>query len=205
MRPIFPLFQSHLDLTHHYWSALVKEGDTVIDATCGNGRDTLKLCQLAISLDKGEVYAFDVQSEAIHSTLRYISMHLSFEHQKRLHVERRCHSSFPTSLIFASIKLIVYNLGYLPGGNKTYTTRLATTLQSLQQAQELVQPGGVISITCYPGHSEGALEQEGLLDYMKNLPIQTWSCCHHIWINRLQSPSLMLIQRCETYSNPIRV
>lgn len=197
MRKIFPLFQSHLDLAHSYWSQLVRIGDTIIDATCGNGYDTLKLCQLALSGDKGTIYAFDIQKEAIDSAQQHLSLHLSADIQQRLVFQQRCHSTFPDWIHMESIKLIVYNLGYLPGGNKKQTTQTRTTLQSLQQAFILLQPGGMISITCYPGHAEGSQEQQSILDEVYRLSPNEWSCCHHVWLNRKEAPSLLVIQKAE--------
>jgi tRNA1(Val) A37 N6-methylase TrmN6 len=195
MRNSFPLFQSHLDLAHSYWSKIVQIGDLVIDATCGNGHDTLKLCQLALSNDKGKVYAIDIQKQAIESATHYLANHLSFALQTRVEFQERCHSTFPDVIGPASVKLIVYNLGYLPGGNKDQTTQRHTSLQSLHHAQKLLQPGGMISITCYPGHVEGAREQEVILSYASRLSPQEWSCCHHTWLNRSLAPSLLLIQK----------
>jgi len=195
MRHSFPLFQSHLDLAHHYWQQNVQIGDRVIDATCGNGHDTLKLCQLTLSIDKGKVYAIDIQSQAIESTRIFLGTHLSLDLMKRVELQQYCHSSFPDAILPGSIKLIVYNLGYLPGGNKAHTTQLETTLKSLNQAQKLLTQGGIISVTCYPGHPEGAKEQEALVAYASHLSPREWSCCQHVWLNRSQAPSLLLIQK----------
>lgn len=195
MRNSFPLFQSHLDLAHTFWKQLVHIGDTVIDATCGNGYDTLKLCELALAQDKGRIYSFDIQEQAINSTQLYLASHLSLDLQKRVILRQGCHSAFSADILSESVKLIVYNLGYLPGGNKNKTTERFTTLQSVHHAQTLLQPGGMISITCYPGHLEGEKEQKDLLVYASTLSPKEWSCCHHQWNNRLHSPTLLLIQK----------
>lgn len=195
MKTNFPLFQSHLDLAHDYWSKLIEPGDTVIDATCGNGHDTLKLCQLALSEDKGKVYAFDIQNDAINSSDCYLTAHLPQKVKKNVEFQLRCHSTFPDTLASGSVKLIVYNLGYLPGGKKTLTTEQSTTLQSLNNALHLIRPGGAICITCYPGHAEGAVEQKAILDFASQLSPKEWSCCRHVWLNRKLAPSLLIIQR----------
>ena len=195
MRSPFALFQSHLDLAQAYWKALVKKGDTVIDATCGNGHDTLKLSQLALSSDKGKVYAFDIQPQAIQSTLHLLKTHLSQEELNRVSLMEHCHSTFPEEICPESVKLCVYNLGYLPGGDKTQTTKTHSTLASLQKMEPLLQRGGAISMTCYPGHAEGEAELQILLQYVQQLSPKEWSCCHHTWENRHKSPTLLLIQK----------
>lgn len=195
MKRFFPLFQSHLDLAHTFWSQIVQIGDLVIDATSGNGHDTLKLCQLALSNDKGKIYAIDIQKEAIDSTFQYLSSHLLAYQMERVILQQCCHSSFPYEILEGSVKLIVYNLGYLPGGNKSKTTQISTTLMSLAKAIDLLQPGGVVSVTCYPGHPEGAEEQQEILAFVKTLPPQIWSCSQHKWLNRKNAPSLLLLQK----------
>ena len=198
MRPPFPLFQSHLDLAHSYWSQLVQKGDTLIDATCGNGHDTLKLCLLTLSLHKGKVYAIDIQKDAIKSTSHFLISHLDPSLQQQVIIKNQCHSSFPSEIVPGSVKLIVYNLGYLPGSDKKLTTEISTTLKSISQALNLLQKGGALSITCYPGHPEGKRELEEIIAFTTQLSPTEWSCCQHLWLNRKQAPSLLLIQRsCE--------
>lgn len=192
----FPLFSSHLDLAHHYWSRLLQTGDTTIDCTCGNGHDTLKLCQLVLVEEGGKVYGLDLQAQAIENTKKLIDAHFAvMRKQGRIELLQQCHSNFPASLEKEKIKLIVYNLGYLPGGNKQYTTLVDTTLLSLEQACALIMPGGAISITCYPGHEEGQKEMEHLLLFSERLNPDVWNCCQHSWINRYRAPSLLLLQK----------
>jgi hypothetical protein len=195
MRSQFPLFQSHLDLAHSYWEKLIEPGDWVIDATCGNGADTLKICQLALRRGEGKVVGMDIQLAAVESTSRLLDLKLSEEQRTRVELICRCHSSFPSHCKQDTIKLIVYNLGYLPKGNKGLTTHLATTLESVGKALELIQPGGAVSITCYPGHDEGKKEEDALLAFARTLLPTEWSVCFHRWMNRNDSPSLILIQK----------
>ncbi len=195
MRPNFPLFQSHLDLAHSYWEHNILLGDTVIDATCGNGNDTLKLAQLAIKNDRGHVYAIDIQSSAIDNTKRLLANQLTTEQMQRINFITGSHINMPKELLPNSTKLIVYNLGYLPGGNKLLTTKSGTTVASVIEAQKILIAGGVISITCYPGHPEGSIEENALLQFSEQLPSRLWSCCYHRWTNRNQAPSLLIIQK----------
>lgn len=190
MRSQFPLFQSHIDLAHTYWKQLVKEDDIVIDATCGNGYDTLFLGQLGCI-----VTALDVQKEAIETTRQRIQESLPYDRVQSISFYHQCHSTFPEEIKQASVKLIVYNLGYLPGGDKTKTTMGNSTLQSLTHALSLLCSGGIISITCYPGHAEGKIEAELVDQFVMGLDPMQWSCCKHSWINRQDAPILLIIQR----------
>lgn len=191
----FKLFNSHIDLSHQYWNSLIKQGDTVIDATCGNGHDTLVLANLALTTTSGTLFALDVQPAAIESCKELLMNKLPKNIYNKIQFLQGCHSKFPEELTEGTVKVVVYNLGYLPGGNKSKTTTAQTTLQSLRAAQSLVQEGGLISITCYPGHEAGRIEEKEIIEYTSTLDPKTWSCCHHHWTNRRKSPSLLIIQK----------
>lgn len=196
MKAKFSLFQSHLDLAHAYWKTLVHPGDVVIDATCGNGQDTLILAQLCLQEGQGILYGIDILPKAIDQTKAYLQKSLSDEVYKRIRLIQTCHSNFPIEIPQESVQLITYNLGYLPGGgDKSLTTRVETTLESFQNALKLIRPGGAICITCYPGHDEGKNEEENLCSFVQALDPFQWNCCHHQWLNRKKSPSLLMIQK----------
>jgi len=187
----FPLFQSHIDLAHRYWKELVLPGDTIIDATCGNGHDTLVLCKL----DADAVYGIDLQQSAVNNTNQLLKQNLSPQQLSRVKILLHSHACFPAEIPENSVRLIVYNLGYLPGGNKNITTMVETTLASLEAARKLLLPGGAISITCYPGHEEGQKEKNAIIDYASKLSPQVWNCFEFSSLNRKQAPSLLLLQK----------
>lgn len=181
------LASNPLYLAHRYWASLLSPTDTVIDATCGNGHDTLKLAEL---VPQGIVIALDIQSAAIERTQELTQNH------PHVHLFQQCHTTFPSLTSKHPIKLIVYNLGYLPGSaDKNLTTITLNTLFSVKNALSLVMPGGALSIMCYPGHSEGEKEETALLTYISALPKSEWDICHHKWVNRRSPPSLLIIQK----------
>jgi hypothetical protein len=198
----YPLFQSHIDLAHDLWKKILKKKELVIDATCGNGHDTLVLAKLVFNASEGILYAIDKQAKAITSCQTLLSKELPAEIFNKIHFVRSCHSRFPSEIAMGSASLIVYNLGYLPGGDKNQTTEAPTTLLSVQEALSLLKEGGTISITCYPGHKAGRVEEEKLLEFVKILDPRLFSCCYHRWINRNLSPTLLIIQKaCENEIN----
>lgn len=176
----FPIFNSHLDLAHQIWAKVAQPGDWAIDATCGNGHDTLFLVDHFAG-----VIGLDVQEKALENTKNLVG-------DKAL-LFCQSHETFP--LLPYPIRLVVYNLGYLPGADKSFTTQVQSTLTSVTNALGLILPGGLVSITCYPGHPEGQREEEALLKLCQALPPADWSVSFHSWQNRLQSPSLLLIQK----------
>lgn len=172
---------NHLKQAHAYWKKILKPHDRVIDATCGNGHDTLFLSSLNV-----DIVAYDIQKEAIEATQAKVPQ-ATFRHCS--------HDTF----VEKQAALIVYNLGYLPGGNKQLTTQCETTLQSVQHALEIATKA--ISITCYPGHPEGAKEEALLIEYARSLDPKKWHVCYHQWLNRPKAPSLLWISSAQSENN----
>ena len=145
------MFSSHLTFAHSLWREQLHPGSSAIDATCGNGYDSLFLLQCGLS----HLYCLDIQREALEMTKGRLAEFKNFS------LHRVCHSTFP--MVEKPVDLIVYNLGYLPGGDKGLTTRTETTLLSIESGLKLLTKRGLISVMVYPGHREGKREEESLL------------------------------------------
>ena len=175
----------HLALAQKYWQEHVRAEDIVVDATAGNGHDTLFLSKL---VPKGAVFSFDIQKEALENTKKILppDHQVTLMHQSH---ETICEIPFQTAP-----RLIVYNLGYLPGGDKTITTQTETSLKSIQSCLKILAEGGALSITCYPGHEEGFREEKAIGEFFsKSLPSKEWLVCHHRFVNRPSAPSLFWV------------
>jgi hypothetical protein len=181
----------HLSLAKFYWKNFLEPGDIAIDATCGNGHDTLYLATLPLS----SLFALDIQEDAIKNARALLKTHLMREAIDKVLFFRVSHRNFEILPLPAPPRLIVYNLGYLPGGDKTITTETGSTLESVSSALSILAKNGAISITCYPGHNEGKKEEEALLTFAQSLPASQWDICYHRWVNRFRSPSVLWISR----------
>ncbi len=190
MRPQFCCLQSHLTFAQQLWAQIVTKGDTVVDATAGNGYDAEFLAQLALSDSSGHLFCFDIQPEAIDICKKRLALY-----QAQITYISACHSTLKQVLKGIRPKLIVYNLGYLPGGDKTRTTTKSTTLESLNQALDCLDTGGAISVMLYPGHEMGKVEAEAVLALCSQLDPMLWNVTHIDWINRRAHPQLLLIQK----------
>ncbi len=177
------LFRSHIKIAHDFWKKILTAGDCAIDATCGNGHDSLFIAELIGP--EGKLHCIDVQESAIENTRAELKYLIDMSH---FHLGS--HEILPP----VSPKLIVYNLGYLPGADKSLTTMTNTTLKSVQNALEIIQPGGLISITCYPGHPEGKTEQEALFQFVSEISNIKYIVSTINWVNRPFSPSLIFIE-----------
>lgn len=165
-------------------------GDVVIDATCGSGRDTLFLARLVGSA--GRVWAFDVQDGALAATADLLRDAGCLE---RVSLVFAGHESIAEHVL-TPVRAAVFNLGFLPGGERTTVTRPETTLAALDQSAALLLPGGIITIAVYTGHPGGAEEGRRVDEWAAGLPsrgFNTWKSCQ---LNRSESaPYLVLVEK----------
>lgn len=189
-----PSTSFHLSLAKSSISQFLKKGDCVIDATCGNGHDTLFLAQLILTDDSGHVYGYDIQEQALDSTRLLLKNSLSKSLLDKITLFHKSHENFSDIPSSIPIRLIVYNLGYLPKGDKSITTLKETSLKSIQNGLKKISPKGALCITCYPGHAEGKQEEKMILDYLKTLPKEDWKVLFHQQLNRPLSPSFIWLE-----------
>lgn len=188
------MLQSPTSFAHTLWSHLVQIGSIAVDATCGNGRDTLYLAELILNEQSGKVYAFDIQEKAIENTKALLQSKLSEKTIQKIELICDSHCQIE-SYCQDQLDLIVFNLGYLPGADKSLTTLSTTTLISLKKSLDLLKNGGYLSIMCYPGHEEGAVESKKILEWAHSLN-REYCVTKHTWINRSKkSPFLLLINK----------
>lgn len=185
----------HLLLAQNYWKEHLRPQAIVIDATCGNGQDTLILARLTLKQEGGLLIGLDIQETALRKTQEMLESSEGTDVFQKTLFERRCHSEIDQIPLPHAPDLIVYNLGYLPGGDKSITTKTQTTLVSLHKATKLLSERGALSVMCYPGHEEGKQEEEAILAWARALFSHKWQVSYHCWINRCNAPSFLWIQR----------
>jgi len=140
---------------HRLIRQFVSPGDTVIDATAGNGHDTLFLAELTGA--NGTVYAIDVQANACEACLRRLTS-AGIRHAHILTGDHAELLSWIPRSRHGTVAAVMFNLGYLPGGNKQIITQPESTRQALSAALTLLRPGGIISVVVYRGHPGGNTE-----------------------------------------------
>jgi len=136
-------------LCHHFLRERLRPGDRVVDATCGNGQDTLLLAELVG--ESGHVWAFDIQEEALQRTAERLA---DAGCRERVELVPAGHERLG-ELVSGPLQAVVFNLGYLPAGKPEVRTSAKTTLSALQQSAELLAPGGILLIAVYTGHDKG--------------------------------------------------
>lgn len=179
------------DLAHQILRTSIPEGALVIDATAGNGHDTLFLAE-SVGLT-GKVLAFDIQESAIASA-RSLIAEAGLQDRVAWHCES--HALMAEHASPGSVSAVMFNLGYLPGEDHKLTTRTEETLAALAAAEGLLGGKGLLSVVCYPGHEEGASEAEAVVDWMTCLPERGWRLARYQMLGtRNPAPFLLLASR----------
>ncbi|WP_038369371.1 tRNA (mnm(5)s(2)U34)-methyltransferase [Brackiella oedipodis] len=183
-----------LEFVHDLLQRCVQAGDTVIDATMGNGHDTLALAQHVGST--GQVISFDIQPQALANTLGLLQQ-AGLEANVQLRLESHEHLAQNLSPeLHGAIKLVIFNLGYLPGADKRITTRVDTTLTALEQALSVLRPQGLLIVVVYPGHAQGLEEHQALTTWVKALDSQYYIAAHYGLLNlALRAPYVLAIEK----------
>lgn len=165
-------------------------GDSCVDATVGNGRDTAALCGLVGP--EGHVYGFDIQQDALDRAAILLTdtvpqVPCTLIHAS--HADMRAYVEGP-------VALILFNLGYLPGGNKAITTQAESTLAALNAALGLLRPGGRVAVVLYPGHEAGARESAVVKAWASQLNQREHTVLAMSFMNQANHPpELILIEK----------
>ncbi len=162
------MFPPHpTELLHVLLESEIVTGDFAIDATAGNGHDTVFLARAVGAT--GRVVAIDIQQQALASTaVRLESEGL----RERVMLHCGCHSDLAEIAGSDRPRAIVFNLGYLPGGDHDLITQTENTLKALSAASDILMPRGVLAVVCYPGHIGGDEEAAAVEVFITSLKAQ---------------------------------
>ena len=168
----------------------IRPGDTVVDATCGTGQDTVVLAR-AVG-PAGKVYAFDIQKKALILTEAHLRKHgvgterLDSGGRGNVRLIMQSFAEMSAHVPERSASAVVFNLGYLPGGDHAITTTASATLAGLGAALRTVKPGGIVTVVLYDGHEEGRAEKQRVLDWAASLDPSGF---HVAYVNLLNQPN----------------
>lgn len=168
----------------------IKEGSVCVDFTMGNGNDTLYLAKT--TGESGFVYAFDIQEQALENTGKL----LSENNIKNVKLILDSHSNLK-KYVKEKFDAGMFNLGFLPGGNKAITTLHETTMEAILSGIEMLNPGGAILIAVYPGHEEGTVEGNLIREILAYADRKVFCCSEFHLVNSPTSPFFYLIEKSE--------
>lgn len=165
----------------------IEKNSVLVDFTMGNGHDTEYLCSL---VPDGKVYAFDIQQSALDNTAKRLS-DAGFSNAELI---LDSHANVK-NYVKCGIDGGLFNLGYLPGGDKSIHTMRTSTLPAIKAAIELLNPGCVLVINVYPGHEEGKLEGEMLYGALSEYDKKYYCITNFRIINSHDAPFIFAVEK----------
>ena len=178
-----------LEMAHDFLAQVITQEDIVVDATMGNGHDTLFLAKLA-----KQVYAFDIQEQALEKTSQRL------QEAGLTNAELILQGHETVDQFVKEVKAAIFNLGYLPSADKSIITQPQTTLEALDKLCHMLVKGGRIAIMIYYGHDGGDIERDAVLNYVSQLPQQEYTATIYRTLNQINNPPfLVMIEKLERY------
>lgn len=165
---------------HQELQRFIKQGDLCIDATVGKGYDTEYLCSLT-----SRVIGFDIQKEALDTAKKHLSLK---GYEPKLILES--HANMGRYAEKETVQAIVFNLGYLPGGDHSIQTRPDSTIKAISAGLDLLKTGGIISLCIYSGGDTGFEERDKVLEFLKHLDERKYLVVKQDFYNKDHHPPL---------------
>lgn len=173
---------------HSLIECFCEKAEFCIDATMGNGFDTLFLCRL--SDPEGKVLSFDIQEKALANTAELLEKEGCAE---RVELVMDSHENIDKYAELETADVIMFNFGYLPGGDHSLSTRANTSLTAVKKCLDILKSGGIMSLCIYSGGDSGYEEKEALLEYIRSLDHKKYIVITHEFANRPNDPPLLVL------------
>jgi len=172
-----------LSVAHHFLRERVSPGQFIIDATAGNGGDTMFLCELMEG--QGKILAFDIQQEAVRRTRERLA-----EAGYGDIAEVICcgHEHMGEYAQAETVDGIVFNFGWLPGGDHDIFTKKESSVAAIKAGLELLKPGGFMSLCVYYGRNNGYTERDAILELMERVDSRRYTVLQIGFPNRKNDP-----------------
>lgn len=171
--------------THDFLKNWLKEGSVFIDATVGNGHDIEFLCK-GVG-ETGKVIGFDIQEIAIQNTT---------DRLEKAGLVERCqlildgHQNILQYVQEESVNGIVFNFGYLPGGDHSLHTKGTTSIEAIKSGLEALKSGGIMTMCIYSGQDSGFEEKDAILEYLKEIDQKRFVIIKSEFYNRPNNPPI---------------
>lgn len=172
------------EFCHQFIQMHVQSGDICVDATAGNGNDTEFLC--CLTGESGKVYAFDIQEDAIKHTKDRLE---AAGHKAELILDGHEHMKDYVKEV-GEVACVVFNFGYLPGGDHELATKAETSIAAIEAGLELLRKGGLMSLCIYSGGDSGFDEKNAILGYLKTLDSKKYLVVVSDYYNRPNNPPM---------------
>ncbi|RCW55658.1 class I SAM-dependent methyltransferase [Halanaerobium sp. ST460_2HS_T2] len=171
-----------VEFSHLLLKKTLKPGDKALDATAGNGYDTKFLAELVGA--EGKVFSFDIQKEAVNNTQKLLQ---TADLEKNVKIIKASHAELD-SYLEDKINAAIFNLGYLPGGDKKIITRAKSTVKALKKTIKLIENDGIVVLVIYSGHPGGDDERDAVLKFVSDLDYKKYNVLNYKFLNQPGPP-----------------
>lgn len=177
-----------LELHKYFIRSHLREGDVAVDFTMGNGHDTEFLSRTVG--ESGHVYAFDIQAQAVASTARRLEESGCPKNYTLIHDSHE----FVAKYVTVPFRAGMFNLGWLPGGDKSITTLRKSTMPAIEAAIGLMDRDAILNVAVYPGHEEGDAEGKMICEYLAGISRHKVCATRVNILNSPTSPYFIVIE-----------
>lgn len=176
------IINNPVKLSHYLIENRVENNIRACDMTAGNGKDSKFILD---NKNPKILYAFDIQKLSQERCEKLIGQRENFKFilDDHKNIEK---------YIEEKIDLFIYNLGFLPKGDKSITTNYKSVIESLKSCLNLLNENGLILITFYPGHEEGKNEEKYVGEFLKNLDQKTFQVIKYNFYNQINNPPFLI-------------
>lgn len=173
--------------SHRIVQSVVKQGDTVVDATMGNGNDTAFLAELVGA--QGKVFSFDIQLIAVQRTRRLLEEKGLL---RRVVLLNDGHENMDRYVPEHHASAVMFNLGYLPKGDHSISTKPDTTIKAIEKSLNIIKTNGIVSIVVYYGGDSGFEEKEKVISFVSALDNKKYTVMKREFINQPNCPPILI-------------
>ncbi|RKD34535.1 tRNA (mnm(5)s(2)U34)-methyltransferase [Thermohalobacter berrensis] len=178
-------FTKATDLAKWIIEKKIKVGSVVVDATVGNGHDTFYLAEKVGK--EGKVYGFDIQDSALLNTKKRLVNNNVFD---RVELIKDSHEKLD-AYVKEKVDLVIFNLGYLPGGDHSIVTKPESTIKAIEKSLLALKKYGILLVVAYYGHKGGKEEKEKVENYLRNLDQKQFNVLKFDFINQINNPPIL--------------
>ncbi|ADQ14717.1 tRNA (mnm(5)s(2)U34)-methyltransferase [Halanaerobium hydrogeniformans] len=176
-------FMNAVEFSHFLIKKHLDTDSILIDATAGNGKDTLFMAELTDQ--NTEILAFDIQKKAVKNTQKLLEKN---NLQAQVKVIHDSHANLDKYINENQLSLVLFNLGYLPGGDKSIITKAQSTLEAVKKSLDFLKKYGIIILVIYKGHKGGLKEEKAIIDFVEALDYKKYNVLKYEFINQAAKP-----------------
>lgn len=180
------LFKNTVEITDYYINLFKDKIINAVDMTIGHGNDIYKIARTVDS--ESEILGFDISEIAVENTKKLLNEFKEYN----IKVIKDSHENI-IQYTNKKLDLIIYNLGYLPKGNKNITTDYKTVITSLKYVLNALNISGIIIMTFYPGHINGKLESIEIEKFLSKINQKNYNILKYDFINQINNPPYVVV------------